>query len=96
MLAAMAITTLGIREVHTRQATVLGRLATATRAAMPGVVRWLTRTGRRTRRLVLHVGGLGSIVGAAWMVAVPFGLLTAGLSLLVLEYLSAPEGEQRR
>jgi hypothetical protein len=32
---------------------------------------------------------LGSITAAAWLVAAPLGLLVAGVSLLVLEYLSA-------
>lgn len=84
---------LGLR---TRDTTVLGRLATAARAAAPGVGRWLNRAGRRARRLLLHLGGLGAITAAAWMVAVPLGLLIAGVSLLVLEYLSAPESELRR
>lgn len=75
-----------------RDTTVLGRLVTAARAQAPGAGRWLRRAGRRARSLTLQASGLGSISWAAWEVAVPLGLLTVGVSLLVLEWLSSPEG----
>jgi hypothetical protein len=70
---------------RTREATIAGQLVMAARAAASGLVRW----GPRARSLLLTSGGLGSLVAAAWLVAVPLGLLVAGVSLLVLEYLSA-------
>lgn len=46
--------------------------------------RWPT-----VRRAVLTIGGLALLVAAAWMVALPLGLLAAGVSLLILEALTA-------
>jgi hypothetical protein len=68
-----------------REATVAGRLVVAARAAAPSLGRW----ARRARSLVLHVGGLGCVTAAAWLVAVPLGLLVAGVALLTLEYLTS-------
>jgi hypothetical protein len=84
------------RPIRTRDTTVLGRIVAALAAALPGVGRWLTTTARRARRAALHVAGLGAIVAAGWEVSRPLGLVTAGVSLLLLEYLSAPEAETRR
>jgi hypothetical protein len=53
----------------------------------------LTATLPRIRTAAFAVGGFGLLSAAAWTVAVPLGLAAAGLSLLVLEYLS---GEERR
>jgi hydrogenase/urease accessory protein HupE len=64
---------------------VLGRLAARVVVALP-----------RARTAALSVGGFGCLVTAAWMVAVPAGLAAAGVSLLVLEYLSGEEGGRRR
>jgi hypothetical protein len=83
----MAATALGL--VRSCEATVMGRLVSAVRAAAPDIGRRLARAARRARSAVLHLGGLGSITAAAWLVAAPLGLLVAGVSLLVLEYLSA-------
>lgn len=84
------------RPARTRDTTILGRTAAAARAAAPGAGRWLTTTAARARRLTLHITGLGAVSAAGWEVARPLGLLTAGVSLLLLEWLSAPEAEARR
>jgi hypothetical protein len=68
-----------------RDAAVAGRLVAVVRTAAPG----LRRAVVRARSLVLHVGGLGAITAAAWLVALRLGLLVAGVSLLTLEYLAA-------
>jgi hypothetical protein len=81
---------------RTRDATILGRAAHWVRANGPGFGRWLARFGARARTVVLTVAGLACVTAAAWAVALPLGLLTAGVSLLAVEYLSAPEGERRR
>lgn len=83
----MATTTFPAR---TRADTTLARAAAWTVARAPGAGRALARLGRRARSLILHVGGLGCLTAAAWTVALPLGLLAAGVSLLALEYLSAP------
>jgi hydrogenase/urease accessory protein HupE len=62
----------------------LGRLAARLVVALP-----------RARTAALSVGGFGCLTAAAWMVAVPAGLAAAGVSLLVLEYLSGEEGRRR-
>ncbi|TDC47649.1 hypothetical protein E1281_25960 [Actinomadura sp. KC345] len=41
------------------------------------------------RRFTLSVTGFGCLTAAAWTIALPAGLLTLGLSLLLLEYLTA-------
>jgi hypothetical protein len=46
------------------------------------------------RTAALVVGGFGLISAACWMVAVPLGLAAAGVSLLVLEYLTHEERRQ--
>ncbi len=84
------------RLARTRDTTTLGRTITAARAHAPAVGRWLTTTATRARRLALHTAGLGSISAAGWEVSRPLGLLAGGVSLLVLEWLSAPEAEARR
>lgn len=64
-----------------------------------GVLALVTVLGQRLpgfaalRTAVLAVGGLGCLSAAAWLVAVPFGLAAAGLSLLVLEWLTGKGGE---
>jgi hypothetical protein len=83
-------------EGRTRDATVLGRILTAVSSMLPGAGRALARAGSRARSLVLHVGGLGMIVYAAWSVAVPLGALAGGVALLLLEYLSTPKAPGRR
>jgi hypothetical protein len=74
---------------RTRGDTIIGRLVDA------GVRNWpRIRAGLvKARRAVLTVAGVGLISAAAWTVAVPLGLAAAGVSLLVLEYLTAPSGE---
>jgi hypothetical protein len=57
-----------------RAAAVAGRL----------LPRW-----ERFRRTCLVVAGFGSLTAAAWLVAVPAGLVAAGVSLLLLDFLSA-------
>lgn len=37
-------------------------------------------------RFILPVLGLGSLVTAAWLVALPLGLVALGVALLVLDY----------
>lgn len=73
------------------------RGATRERTALLVVLaRWAARllvALPRLRTALLAIGGFGLLSAAAWMVAVPLGLATAGVSLLVLEYLS---GEDRR
>ena len=81
----MATTTL--RLARTREVTVLGRLATAVRAAAPGLV----RLGRRARGLVLQIAGLGLVTAAAWQVATALGLFVGGVALLVTVWLTSPE-----
>jgi len=44
------------------------------------------------RTLVLSVAAFGALTAAAWLVAVPLGLAAAGLSLLLLEWLTSPPG----
>jgi hypothetical protein len=46
----------------------------------------------QARTLVLSVAGFGCLVAAAWTVSTGVGLATAGVSLLLLEYLT----EERR
>jgi len=91
----MAAITAQVRAARTREATVLGRLATTARASAPGAGRWLRQTATRARSLALHVTGLGAISAAGWEIARPLGLVSAGVSLLVLEYLSTPSERQR-
>jgi hypothetical protein len=42
----------------------------------------------KLRTAALTVGGFGCLTAAAWLVAVPLGLVAAGVSLLVLEWLT--------
>lgn len=63
---------------------VLGRLAARVVERLP-----------RARTTLLSVGGFGLLSTAAWMVAVPAGLAAAGVSLLVLEYLSGDDDRRR-
>jgi hypothetical protein len=74
-----------------RSATVLGRAATWATAHAPHVWSWTRAAAVRARRVVLTVAGLACITAAAWTVAVALGLLTAGVSLLVFEFLSADD-----
>lgn len=46
---------------------------------------------RRARRPVLVTAGLGMLTAAAWAVALPLGLLAAGLSLLLLDLLAGDQ-----
>lgn len=50
--------------------------------------RSLTGLWRRVRTAILSVGGFGLLSAAAWTLHVAAGLAVAGLSLLVLEWLS--------
>lgn len=68
-----------------RSETIIGRLVPLLAVALPAALRLLVAA----RRLLLHVSGLGLVTAAAWAVAVPLGLLAAGVSCLVLEYLLA-------
>jgi hypothetical protein len=64
---------------------VVGRaLAVLGATAGKRLPRWPTM-----RRAALTIGGFGLLVAAAWMVAIPLGLLAAGASLLILEALTA-------
>lgn len=47
------------------------------------------------RQAVLTVGGFGSLTGAAWTQGLGWGLAAGGVSLLLLEWLSRPEPEER-
>lgn len=58
-------------------------LARAGNLAAKALPRWDT-----IRRAALSLGGLGGLTAAAWTVALPLGLTAAGLSLLVLEWLT--------
>lgn len=81
---------------RTRSDTYLGRALSWARAHAPGAGRWLRAAATRIRTVALTVAGLGCVVAAAWLVAVPLGLLAGGLSLLALEYLSTPTEPQGR
>lgn len=48
---------------------------------------------RKAKTALLLTGAAGCITAAAWSVALPLGLLVAGLSLGFLEYMS--DGERR-
>jgi len=50
----------------------------------------------RLRAAALSVGGFGCLTAAAWTVAMPLGLAAAGVSLLVLEWLTSDESGRRR
>jgi hypothetical protein len=75
----------GILAARTPVLVHLGRLAARAVAGLP-----------RLRTATMSVGGFGCLVAAAWMVAVPAGLAAAGVSLLVLEYLSGEQEGRRR
>jgi hypothetical protein len=47
------------------------------------------------RQVALTVGGLGCLTAAAWTVALGFGLAAAGVSCLVINFLSTDGGPQR-
>lgn len=64
---------------------VLGVLAARVLVAAP-----------KARTAVLTVGGFGCLTAAAWTVAVPLGLAVAGVSLLVLEWLTSDSGARGR
>lgn len=52
---------------------------------------WAARalpTFRKARRACLLTSGAGMIVAAAWLVAVPLGLLAGGVALVVLDALA--------
>lgn len=85
------VSTLYRADTRTRGETVLGRAWAYTVRQAPGMGRWLARTGRRYRQLLLYVAGLGSLVWAAFLWAAIAGFVALGVSLLVLEWLSAPE-----
>jgi CHASE2 domain-containing sensor protein len=58
------------------------------------LARMLRRRGREVSalllvalRFVLVVAGLGALVAAAWLVAVPLGLAAGGVALLLLEWM---------
>jgi hypothetical protein len=75
-----------------RSRTVLARLAAGVAAPAPAAGHRLKRAATRARSLALHVAGLGSISWGAYEVAEPVGFVAAGVSLLVLEWLTAEEG----
>lgn len=65
------------------------------RSARTSVVALLGRAAARAayaagsaRRALFTVGGFALIAYAAWEVAQPLGLVTAGVSLLLLDYLT--------
>ncbi|WP_413102226.1 hypothetical protein [Streptomyces sp. Inha503] len=49
----------------------------------------------RARTAVLAIGGFSAFTAAAWMVAVPAGLVVLGVSCFALEYLTSPTGRTR-
>lgn len=59
-----------------------GRLLTSVKSARPLLLGVLTVVAR----LLLTVAGLGCIVTAAYLVAIPLGWCAAGVSLLLLEW----------
>lgn len=46
------------------------------------------------RSTVLTLGGLGALSTSAWMLATPAGVAAAGVSLLLLEWLTRPQAER--
>ncbi len=58
-----------------------------------GVAGWASAHLPRLRTTLLSVGGFGFVSAAAWDVARPLGLLSIGLSLLAIEYLTGGESE---
>ena len=55
----------------------------------------LVAAAPRARTALLSLAGFGCLTAAAWSVSLPAGLAAAGLSLLVLEYLTADGGKRR-
>lgn len=90
----MAATTLPHQ--RTRDETALARLAAGARAHGPGILAALGRAGGRLRRLLLSIAAMVCLVVAAWMIAVPLGLLAASVCLLWLEWLTTPEAPAGR
>ena len=90
----MAATTAPYRR-RSRADTTAARLWASAQAHGPLVGAALARAGQRLRRLVLSVAAMVCIVTAAWMIAVPLGLVVAGGSLLWLEWLTTPEQPER-
>ena len=74
-----------------RSETIIGKLIPLLQVAVPVIGRWLVRV----RTALLTIGGLGLITLAAWTVAVPLGLLVGGVSLLWLQYLTAPDDKEK-
>lgn len=67
---------------------------TGRESALGILARWVQRRRRDVAaflavalRLLLVVAGLGLLTSAAWALALPAGLATAGLSCLVLEWI---------
>lgn len=54
--------------------------------------RVLPRAGQ-LRRAALSLGGFGCLTAAAWTVAMPLGLAAAGISALLVEYLTSDGGQ---
>ena len=48
-------------------------------------------TWQSTRTFILHVAGFGCLSYAAWQVSMAFGLAAAGVSLLILEWLTGSD-----
>lgn len=55
----------------------------------------MKRTIRTARAAALTVGGFGCLVAAAWTLHPVAGLAAAGVSLLLLEWLTQPSGGNR-
>lgn len=43
------------------------------------------------RKVILGLGGLGSINAAVWVNSLTWGLVTTGFTLLLLQFMSEPE-----
>ena len=63
-------------------------LVRAARAAARLLPRW-----RQVRTVTLSLAGFGLLSAAAWTVALPLGLAAAGISVLLLEHLTAGDGQ---
>ncbi len=83
---------LASRASQLRPATVL--TARRSRATVRATVRRLAPAVRSARTALFALAGFGSLTAAAWIVALPLGLVAAGLSFFALEFLSqAWDGE---
>lgn len=64
------------------------RLATTRQRVVRSWTRRIPGLLRTAKTALLLTGAAGCVTAAAWAVALPLGLLTAGISLGFLEYMS--------